>query len=222
MAAVQTAAPIPTTPAGPGGPPAADYYRPPVAPSLEWANPAVVGLSGFGTTTVLAGLFVGHWIAIGSVLAMALAFGGTAQFIAGIIAMRKGEIFPGSAFMGYGAFWWSFILMLLFLPALPAAAGYALNDASLAAYMFVWFLWTLTFTIGAYKHGVGVAIVFVLLLIAFALLTWLYWTLSTGAAVSTGTLQLIGGEIVADGLVAWWTAMAILNNANFGRKVVPV
>ena len=81
-----------------------------------WANPAVVGLMGFGTTTMLVGLsnlptpygagfgnvggspVVGNWTAYGT----AIAFGGLAQLIAGFIALRKGNLFAGSAFVGYG------------------------------------------------------------------------------------------------------------------------
>lgn len=46
-----------------------------------WANPAVVGLMGFGLTTMAAGQHnVGYWSA-GPTLALAITFGGTAQFI---------------------------------------------------------------------------------------------------------------------------------------------
>src|SRR6202023_3274530 len=67
-----------------------------------WANPAVVGLMGFGLTTMATGLHnVGFWSA-GPTLALAICFGGTAQFIAGIVDLRKGSIFGGSAFLCYG------------------------------------------------------------------------------------------------------------------------
>ncbi|MGC2110866.1 MAG: acetate uptake transporter [Candidatus Korobacteraceae bacterium] len=60
-----------------------------------WANPAVVGLMGFGLTTTATGLHnVGFWSA-GPTLALAICFGGTAQFIAGIVDLRKGSIFGG-------------------------------------------------------------------------------------------------------------------------------
>ena len=59
-----------------------------------WASPGVVGLMGFGTTTMIAGLsnlpapygtgFAGNWVVYG----MAVAFGGIAQLIAGLIALR--------------------------------------------------------------------------------------------------------------------------------------
>jgi len=54
-----------------------------------WANPAVVGLMGFGTTTMATGLHnVGYW-GIGPTLALAIAFGGTAQFVRGSSTFGK-------------------------------------------------------------------------------------------------------------------------------------
>ena len=89
-----------------------------------WANPAVVGLMGFGLTTMATGLHnVGFWSA-GPTLALAICFGGTAQFIAGIVDLRKGSIFGGSAFMSYGAFWWSLFVLLYVQPKTGIPAGH--------------------------------------------------------------------------------------------------
>ena len=46
------------------------------------------------------------------VLASAFAFGGTAQFVAGIMEMPRGNTFGFVAFCSYGAFWWSFALFV--------------------------------------------------------------------------------------------------------------
>jgi len=89
-----------------------------------WANPAVVGLMGFGLTTMATGLHnVGYWSA-GPTLALAITFGGTAQFIAGIVDLRRGSIFGGSAFMSYGAFWWSLFVLLYVQPKTGIPAGH--------------------------------------------------------------------------------------------------
>ncbi|MCI4373536.1 MAG: acetate uptake transporter, partial [Thermoplasmata archaeon] len=145
-----------------------------------WASPATLGLLGFGMTTILAGLFVGGWIPTGAVFSMAIFFGGIAQIIAGVIGLRKGNMFA-TAFACYGAFWLAFY-WLNNSPsgaATPSAALYGV-----AAFMFVWFLVTLTFTLSAPKHGIGITLVFVTLLIAFALLTWQFDTLAAGNTVS--------------------------------------
>ena len=189
-----------------------------------WGTPAVVGLMGFGTTTMIAGLSnlplpysagVGNWTVYG----LALAFGGTAQFAAGLIALRKGNVFAGSAFIGYGAFWWAFTLMLTqFLTPAVAETPFAYG---VAAFTFVWFLFTLTFLINAPKHGFGITGVFLLLTIAFILLTVKFWQIGQGNTLSNGEDWAIGGEIFLTGLLAWFVATADLTNWNYGRKIIP-
>jgi uncharacterized protein len=179
-----------------------------------WASSATLGLLGFGTTTILAGLNVGDWIGAGAVLAMAIFFGGIAQIIAGLIGLRKGNMFA-TAFLCYGAFWLAFNWMLT-STAVPA------DLYGIAAFMFVWTLVTLTFTLCAPKHGIGVTLVFVTLLIAFALLTWEFNTMAAGTTVTKSTMQDIGGEIILVGLLAWFVATADVVNWNYGRKLIPV
>jgi uncharacterized protein len=178
-----------------------------------WASPATLGLLGFGMTTILAGLNVGGWIGAGAVLAMAIFFGGIAQVIAGLIGLRKGNMFA-TAFLCYGAFWLAFDWMLT-STAVPA------DLYGVAAFMFTWFLVTLTFTLSVPKHGIGLTLVFVTLDIAFLLLTWRFDVFAGGTIVAKSTLQAIGGEIILTGLLAWYVATADLTNWNYGRKILP-
>jgi len=81
------------------------------------ANPAPLGLSGFALTTwmlsmVNAGWFTGASVPL--VLVSAFAFGGVAQFAAGLMEMPRGNTFGFVAFCAYGAFWWSFALFVQF------------------------------------------------------------------------------------------------------------
>lgn len=181
-----------------------------------WASPATLGLLGFGMTTILAGLNTGKWIGGGSVLAMAIFFGGIAQMAAGLIALRKGNMFAGSAFFGYGAFWLAFYELVGYL-----VAGTA-NGYDVAAFTFVWFLVTVTYLISAPKHGWGITAVFLTLTIAFVLLTVLWWETGAGTPLSLSMDQLIGGEIILTGLFAWLVATADLTNWNYGRRIIPV
>jgi hypothetical protein len=83
----------------------------------DTANPAPLGLMGFGLTTVLlssinAGVLLssinaGLLPATGEpvVIPLAMAFGGTAQIIAGIMEFKTGNVFGATAFTSYGAFW---------------------------------------------------------------------------------------------------------------------
>jgi uncharacterized protein len=180
-----------------------------------WASPATLGLMGFGLTTILAGLQDGGWIEVGALLSMAIFFGGSAQVIAGVIALRKGNMFAGTAFVGYGMFWLAFNNLATIY--LATDTGY-----DVAAFTFVWFLFTFAFLINAPKHGWGITGVFLLLTIAFILLTVQWWDLGAGNAFSTGNLKIVGGEIVATGLLAWFVGTADLTNWNYGRRVIPV
>jgi uncharacterized protein len=180
-----------------------------------WASSATLGLMGFGMTTVLAGLTVGKWTGAGATLSMALFFGGVAQIIAGIIALRKGNMFAGTAFASYGLFWWAFVWV-------NTTYATAATPYDYPAFFFVWMLFTLTFLICAWKHGIGVFLVFLTLWLAFVLLTINAWETAAGSPLSKGVLQGIGGEIILTGLLAWLTATADLANWNFGRKVIPI
>lgn len=205
-----------------------------------WASPAVVGLMGFGTTTMLAGLsnlpapygagfgnvspsagpVVGNWTVFG----MAIAFGGIAQLIAGLIGLRKGNLFAGSAFIGYGSFWLAFTLMLNGWLGGAAAAGSPVAYG-VAGFAFIWMLFTFAFLINAPKHGWGILLVFLFLFIAFILLVVKFYSLASGATTfnpDQGANWAVGGEIIFDGFLAWYVATADLTNWNYGRKVLPV
>jgi len=175
-----------------------------------WANPAVVGLMGFATTTMATGLHnVGYWGA-GPTLALAIAFGGTAQFIAGIVDLRKGSIFGGSAFMSYGAFWWA----VFFLLHLQAKTGVVPGPHELLGFFLMWTLFTLAFCVAVQKVGKFLAVLFWLLFLAFVLLD--------GVALGKVPAPVAGWEILVTGVVAWYIAMATLANAVYGRKVLPL
>ena len=75
------------------------------------ADPAPLSLGAFALTTFLlslvnAGVMPAQTEPI--VLAVALAFGGIAQMLAGMWEFRKGNVFGATVFTSYGAFWLSF------------------------------------------------------------------------------------------------------------------
>jgi succinate-acetate transporter protein len=86
--------------------------------SMKLANPAPLGLSGFALTTWMLSMVNAGWYSgpnVPLVLASAFAFGGTAQFAAGLMEMPRGNTFGFVAFCSFGAFWWTFGLFALFL-----------------------------------------------------------------------------------------------------------
>ena len=115
---------------------------PTVPPNIKVANPGPLGLFGFGVTTCLlssinAGLIPPASIA--AVIPLAFAFGGTAQFVAGIMELRLGNTFGGVAFTSFSfLLWivtfrlnkmlWSVFLLLTITFFLLAAKDYGLGD----------------------------------------------------------------------------------------------
>jgi len=176
----------------------------------EWANPAIVGLMGFALTTMATGLHVmGYWGSIPT-LALALAFGGTAQFIAGIIDLRKGSIFGGTAFTSYGAFWWALFIKDVILPNF----GFQIGAMGNAGFALMWFLFTFALMLASFKIGRLISLLFILLWIAFGLLVLLFLGMAPAVPV--------GAEIFVTGLVAWYIAMAEIVNDVYGKKVLPI
>ena len=87
---------------------------------MKFANPAPLGLAGFALTTWMLSMVNAGWYDAGSVplvLASAFAFGGTAQFFAGLLEFPRGNTFGFVAFCAYGAFWLSFALFVEFFAA---------------------------------------------------------------------------------------------------------
>ena len=84
-------------------------------------NPAVVGLAGFGTTTLLLQFHNLGWCGTGVIFCCALAFGGFAQLVAGFQEFKAGNNFGYSAFVSYGAFWiaLAFIFLVMDLQHAP-------------------------------------------------------------------------------------------------------
>ena len=113
------------------------------------ANPAPLGLMGFGMTTVLLNLHNADFYPLGTmILAMGIFYGGLAQVLAGIMEWRKNNTFAATAFTSYGLFWLS-LVGLLVLPSL--GWGDAPGSAAMAAYLFMWGLFTLVMFFGTLK-----------------------------------------------------------------------
>ena len=96
--------------------PAADPYA---GRTAGWtpANPAPLGLAGFAATTFMLSMINADLVSHSSgglpaFLALALAYGGIAQLIAGIWEFRTGNTFGAVAFCSYGAFWISFYFLV--------------------------------------------------------------------------------------------------------------
>jgi len=189
-----------------------------------WAPTSVVGLCGFGLTTMLAGIAIAsngpNWgVANGAVFPLAMAFGGSAQFVAGMVMMRRNEIFPGTAFMGFGAFWWAFTLLVN--PRFSAFLGTP-GPYGVMWFMIVWGMFTFSFAINAYHHGPAITFVFASLFLAFVLLAIDFGLNGAGKTVGSGLWEASGVVTFICGASAWYAATATLTAAHHGgKKVLP-
>lgn len=178
------------------------------------ANPAPLGLLGFGLTTVLLNLHNAGFFPLNSmILAMGIAYGGIAQILACGMEYKKGNTFGTVAFGSYGLFWWSFVLLII-LPAMNLAA--APDKISLAAYLFMWGLFTLVMFFGTLKLSRGLQVV-------FGSLAILFFLLALGDATGNTTITIIAGyEGIFTGFSAVYVGLAQVLNEVYGREVLPV
>ena len=178
------------------------------------ANPAPLGLLGFGLTTVLLNIHNAGFYPLNSmILAMGIAYGGIAQILACWMEYKKGNTFGMVAFGSYGLFWWSFVLLLI-LPKMGLATPP--DPVSLAAYLFMWGLFTLVMFFASLKLNRGLQIVFITLSVLFFLL-------SAGELTGNTTLTLIAGyEGIFTGLSAVYAGLAMVMNETYKRDVLPV
>jgi succinate-acetate transporter protein len=181
------------------------------------ANPAALGLIGFGVTTVLLSAVNAGLLPAGGepvVIPLAMAFGGTAQMIAGIMEFRLGNTFGTTAFLSYGAFWWWFALLLLLggnhLLDLKEA-GPAIGAALILWGVFTFALWISTFVLTR------------LLFLIFLTLWVAFFLLGFGALQGNPMLHQWGGWVgLVCGGLAIYGSFAIVTNATYGRIVIPV
>src|SRR3989304_6249866 len=190
--------------------------------SEKLANPAPLGLLGFGLTTVLLNLHNAGFFPLDTmILAMGLAYGGLAQVIVGILEFKKGNTFGTVAFTSYGLFWWSLVALLV-LPSFSFAGISAPTHPASAAYFFMWGLFTFAMFFGTLKKNRSLQFVFASLTILFFLLTARELTEN---AVIFGTVTIntvLGYEGVICGLSAVYLAVAEVLNEAHQKTVLPI
>jgi succinate-acetate transporter protein len=180
------------------------------------ADPGPLGLAAFALTTFVLSMFNAGLVSDKGepvVFALALTYGGIAQFAAGLWEFRTGNTFGAVAFCSYGAFWLSFWFINQFYAAkIPAAdAGHAVG-----LYLIAWGIFTAYMFVASLRTTVAVAMVFILLAITFIVL-------GIGeSGASTGTIKLGGWLGLVTAIVAWYASFAVVTNATFGRTVLPV
>jgi succinate-acetate transporter protein len=183
------------------------------------ADPAPLGLAGFGLTTLMLSFINAGIIASGAtvaVLPMAAAYGGTAQLLAGMWAFRRGNTFAATAFSSYGAFWLSYYLMIdVFAKQITPATAVG---PILGLYAICWCIFTGYMFIASLHGTRAVQSVFLLLTITYLFLAAGFWDwFSAGTTMTT-----IGGYVgIATAIAALYTSFADVLNATARRVILP-
>ncbi len=179
------------------------------------ANPAPLGLLGFGMTTVLLNLHNAGFYELNSmVLAMGICYGGLAQIIAGIMEWKKSNTFAATAFISYGLFWLSLVTLVVLA---KAGLGAPSNDVAMAAYLAMWGLFTAVMFLGTLRLNRALQIV-------FGTLTILFFMLAIGdfTAASAGFKHATGYEGIVCGFSAIYAGLAQVLNEVFGKTMLPL
>lgn len=181
--------------------------------STKLANPAPLGLMGFGMTTILLNIHnAGYFPIDAMILAMGIFYGGLGQVIVGIMCFMRGDTFGTTAFTSYGLFWLTLVALIL-MPNVGVSASPAYF---MGWYLVLWGIFTAFMFVGSLRYPRAKQFIFGSLTILFFLLAARDFT---GSAL-IGTIA--GFEGIICGASAIYFAMAQVLNQEYGRVILPV
>jgi succinate-acetate transporter protein len=184
------------------------------------ADPAPLGLAGFALATFLLSAANAHWMtkATGAAfLGYAFAYGGLAQFAAGMWEFRNRNVFGATAFGSYGAFWIGLGLWFVLVAPAPAGAGPAVVAAHIAAtgkdlgwILLAWAIFNTYMLLWSTLINWAIFLVF-LTLEATEIVLFI------GNFAGNANVIKIGGYVgIVTAAVAWYTSAAIVVNTMRG------
>ena len=177
------------------------------------ANPAPLGLAGFGMSTILLNIHNAGFFELNiMVLSMGILYGGGAQIIAGLMEFKKGNTFGVVAFTSYGIFWFSLVAILVFehFGFMPT------SSLSMAWYLVVWGIFTFGLFL-ATLNGSSVG------KMVFFLTTILFLLLAGSVFFENNELKIIAGyEGILCGSLALYEAFAQIINEKYERAILPM
>jgi uncharacterized protein len=195
------------------------------AAGVAWGNSAPLALAGFGITSfMLAMIYINAFpvAATPVVFAVALMFGGLAQFIAGIIQLRLGNVFGGMLFAGFGAFWlslWAFAEF--FAKSVPVTqVGH-----TEALFLFGFGIFAAVMFLASFRTSVVVVTALALLTATLFVVGAALYTASLGVIAgiaSSGVLKTGGWMATVLAAFAIYLALAEVCEASYGREILPV
>ena len=181
----------------------------------DLANPAPLGLMGFGMTTVLLNIHNAGIYQLGPmILSMGIFYGGLAQILAGIMEYKKGNTFGTTAFTSYGLFWLTLVFLIVF-PNIGFSDSPS-TSIEFGFYLIMWGIFTSFMFIGTLNKNVA-------LMFVFFSLSILFFLLAIGDFTGLRWITIIAGvEGIVCGASAIYLAMAEVINETYNRTVLPI
>ncbi|MBO5996806.1 MAG: acetate uptake transporter [Acetobacter sp.] len=182
--------------------------------SIRRANPSPMGLMTYGLPTFLLSLWNAGLLPLGSaVLAIGFVFAGITQIIAGLLEWPTGNTFGMTAFVSYGAFWITLVMLIGFPhPDIVPAT----SPAMMGTYFAIWGSFTAIMFICTLNMPKAYQVLFSSLLILFFLLAFAQFT---GSKVLT---HIAGWEGLFSASSGIYLGAAELLEAHFGHAIFPV
>lgn len=177
--------------------------------NTKLGNPAVVGLAGFGLTTLLLQFHNIGLLGLGPVVAMGFVFGGMAQLVAGFMEQKMGNNFGFAAFTSYGSFW----IGLGIIWILNHFGIYESTGTDVGFFLLGWTLLTVIFWVASWFIHTAMAFTFTTLLIGFILLDLGHF----GFPIFN---KIAGFELIICALGAWYMMASIIINDLAGREIL--
>jgi succinate-acetate transporter protein len=179
------------------------------------ANPAPLGLMGFGLTTILLSLSNAGYFALGpAILTMGLFFGGAAQILAGIMEYKKGNTFGMTVFCSFGFFWIVVITSIL----APTIGLWKVSEGPQAMgwLFFLWGVYVVYLTIGTLRTNR-------MMQFTFAALALVLFLLSAADIFANGDIKILAGYVgILAGAGAVYMAASHVLLETIGRNVLPL
>lgn len=178
------------------------------------ANPAPLGLIGFGMTTILLNIHNAGLFPVNSmIMGMGIFVGGIAQIFAGLLESKKNNTFGLTAFTAYGSFWLSLVAIWV-LPALGLAEK--TDVTAMGLYLALWGFFTFCMFLGTLRLNRALQVVFGTLVV-------LFWLLALADLTHIAAYKTIGGYVgILCGFSAFYTSIAQVLNEVYGRIVLPL
>jgi uncharacterized protein len=199
-----------------------DGFAPPRVMLQPYAAPSVLGLFGFAAATFMVALHLtgvyGGSATNGTLWPFAAAFGGIAQFMAGMWAFRVRDTIATAMHGMWGSFWIAFgILNLLIMwGKIPDHPAGSVSDPAFAMWFYTLAAITVAGALAAIAESLGVFTVLGLLATGSAILGV---GLSLG---SVGWVKVAGWVLVASAIAAWYVATAMMMLAGTGKVMLPL